>query len=264
MAAQSTNGNLADNALNGLANFTISPPPIYSVITNPPAGSGKCFHLTHTNPVPQLLQFSEILFPATNTTLNFQSFLGYATPNEVARVQISTNGGVAWEDIYTQPGTNGPPTAFTPHTLSLSNCAGQITLVRFDYDMAVGSYYPQTSANVGWCLENILITNASQLLNFATNATVSTNFNFVPAQTNNWILEATPVIFNQFGLDSSPALPLTVVTNPAPILVQLSSPGITGVKCKFSLRSRKARPPPLSSSKPARSPDRGRPTPAPC
>ena len=228
VAAQSTNGNLADNALNGLANFTISPPPIYSVITNPPVGSGGCFHLTHTNPVPQLLQFKEILFPATNTTLSFQSLLGYSTTSEAARVQISTNDGVSWEDLFAQAGTNGPgPTAFAAHTLSLSNCAGQITLLRFDYDFLGGSYYSDTHNYVGRCLENILITNASQLLNFATNATVSTNFNFVPAKTNNWILEATPVIFNQFALDPSPALPLTVVTNAAPILVQLGSPALT-------------------------------------
>ena len=79
VASQSTNGNLADNALKGLTNFTISPSPVYPVITNPPVGSGKCFHLTHTNAVPQLLQFTEVLFPATNTSLSFQSFLGYAT-----------------------------------------------------------------------------------------------------------------------------------------------------------------------------------------
>jgi len=225
VAAQSTNGNLADRVLNGLTNFTISPAPTYSVITNPPVGSGKCFHLTHTNPVPQLLQFTEKLFPATNTSLNFQSLLGYATTNEVARVQISTNGGGAWVDIFAQPGTNGPGQAvFAAHTLSLSNYAGQITLVRFDYDYIGGSCYNQSYNYVGWCLENILITNTSQLVNFTTNTTVSTNFNFVPAQTNNWVLEVTPVIFNQFRLDSSPAMPLAVVTNTAPTLVLLGSP----------------------------------------
>jgi hypothetical protein len=228
VASQSTNGNLADKALNGLTNFTISPSPMYPVIINPPVGSGKCFHLTHTNPAPQLLQFTEMLFPATNTSLSFQSLLGYATTNEVARVQISTNNGGAWVDIYAQPGTGGSgEAAFAARTLSISNCAGQITRVRFDYDYAGGSYYSQTSANVGWCVENILITNASQLVNFTTNATVSTNLNFVPAETGNWVLEARAVIFNQFGLDWSPARQLMVVTNTALTLVLLGSPAIT-------------------------------------
>jgi hypothetical protein len=226
VAAQSTNGDLADKSLDGLINFTISPSPIYSVITNPPVGTGKCFHLTHTNPVPQLLQFAEVLFPATNTTLSFQSLLGYATTNQVARVQVSTNDG-AWIDLYTQTGTGGAGQgAFAPHTLSLSNCAGRITWVRFDYDYAGGSYFPSAAPNVGWCLEDIVMTNASQLIDFATNATVSTNLNFVPGATGKWVLEARAVIFNQFGLDWSPTAELTVVTNAAPTLIFLGSPAI--------------------------------------
>jgi hypothetical protein len=197
---------------------------VYSIITNPPVGSGLCFHLTHTNPVPQLLQFTETLLPAANTSLRFQSLLGYATTNEVARVQICTNDGV-WVDIYAQKGSGGSgQTAFVAHTLSLSNCAGQITYVRFNYDYVGGSYYSQVSANFGWCLEDIVITNASQLVNFATNATVSTNFNFVPAQTGNWVLEACGVIFSQFGLDWSPASQLTAVA-PVAINIARSDPG---------------------------------------
>jgi hypothetical protein len=212
VAAQSTNGDLSDKALDGLTNFTISPPPNYAIITNPPVGSGECFHLTHTNPVPQLLQFTETLFPAANTTLSFKSLLGYATTNEVARVQISTNNGF-WVDIYTQKGSgDAGETAFVAHNLPLANCAGQITYVRFNYDYTGGSYYSQTTANIGWCLEDIVVTDASRLVNFATNATVSTNFTFVPAYTGKWILEARGLIFGQFGLDWSPASQLTVVT----------------------------------------------------
>ena len=192
------------------------------------AGSGLCFHLAHTNPAPQLLEFTDVFFPATNTTLNFQSLLGYATTNEVARVQVSTNGGGAWADLYAQTGTGGSgDAAFAAHALSLSNCAGQITRVRFDYDYGGGSYYSQTSPDFGWCLQNILMTNASQLVNFATNATVSTNLNLVPAQTGNWVLAARPVLFNQFGLDWSPARQLLAVTNPALTLVLLGSPAVT-------------------------------------
>ena len=230
MVSQSVNGDLSDNALNGLTIFTISPPPVYPVITNPPIGSGECFHLTHTNAVPQLLQFTEVLFPAANTSLSFQSFLGYATTNEVARVQISTNGGGAWTDIYTQPGTEGSgQAAFVAHTLPLSNCAGQITYVRFNYDYAGGLCYSQTSPNVGWCLENIVLTNAAQLVGFATNATVSTNSNFAPAGTGNWVLEARGVIFNQnqFGLDWSPAIELAAV-NPPDITTQPTNLALSG------------------------------------
>jgi hypothetical protein len=190
--------------------------------------------LDHTNPVPQLLQFKEILFPATNTTLSFKSLLGYATTDEVARVQISTNDGATWADIYAQTGTGGAgQTAFAAHTLSLSNCAGQITSVRFDYDLTGDSYYAEITPNVGWCLEDIVLANASQLINFATNATGSTNLDFVPAQIGNWVLEARGVIFNQFGLEWSAATPLTVVTNTAPTLVLLGSPAFNAEQAQI-------------------------------
>jgi hypothetical protein len=224
IAARCTNGNFSDNALEGMANFTISPVPVYPVITNPPVGSGKCFHLTHASPAPQLLQFTEILFPSASTSLAFKSHLGYATTNEVARVQVSTNGS-AWEDIYAETGTEGSgQAAFVAHSLSLSNCAGQITYVRFDYDYLGGACYSQTSADAGWCLESIVMTNAGQLAGFTTNDTVSTNFNFAPAGTGNWILEARGILFSndQFGLDWSPAIQLAAV-NPPDITTQPAS-----------------------------------------
>jgi hypothetical protein len=227
VTAQLTNGNLADNATNGLTNFTISPPPLYSVITNPPVGSGSCFHLTHTNPVPQLLEFKETLFPATNTSLSFQGLLGYATTNEVARVQVSTNGGGAWLNLYTQTGTGGSgETAFATHNLSLSNYAGCVTSVRFDYDYGEGAYYPQVTPNVGWSLEHIVVTNASQLVSIATNNTASTNYNFMPTQTGSWVLETRGVLFSQFGVDWSPSREVTAITNTAPVSILLGSMGI--------------------------------------
>ncbi len=228
VTSRTTNGSLTDNALNGLANFTISPPPAYSVITNPPVGSGKCFHLTHTNPVPQLLQFNEVLFPTNNTSLSFNSFLGFATTNEVARVQISTNGGAAWEDLYSQMGTGfSSNKAFAAHTLSLSNYAGRIASMRFNYDYVGSNYFAESSNNFGWCLQDIQIKNASQLVGFSTNNTASTDFDFVPTLTGTWVVEARGMIFNQFGLDWSPARQLTGVTNKARPLVLLGSPGIS-------------------------------------
>jgi len=217
LSALSTNGNLSDHALGGLTNFTTSLSPGYSPITNPPAGGGKCFHLAHASPAPQWLQFTEILFPARNTSLSFQSLLGYATTNEVARVQVSTNEGLTWVDIFAQIGNNGSgQSGFAAHTLSLSNFANQITYLRFNYDYTGGAfsgpYYSNTTANVGWCIESIVLTNTSQLIDFSTSPTVSTNFNFVPIQAGNWVLEARGVIFGQFGLDWSPAV--SVATPP--------------------------------------------------
>jgi len=242
LAAQATNGNLVDNALNGLTNFLVAPAPVYPIITNAPAaaGSGACFHLCHTNPAAQFLQFNQILFPATNATLSFKSLLGYASTTEVARVQVAPYGSTNWVELYAQAGTNGAgETGFTQHTLSLSNYAGQQVRLRFNYDLTninySYTYYPFIYPFVGWCLQNIVLTNNLQLVNLTTNATSSTNFTFTPMQTNNYILAAQGVIFNGFPLDWGPSREVTAIVGPP--VISLSAPSITNnqVKIKFVL-----------------------------
>ena len=176
LVAQLLSGNLADNANNGLANFTPSPPLVCPVITNAPDGSGNCFHLCHANPTSQFLQLNELLFPASNTLVSFQSLLGYATTNEIAHVQASTDGGGTWQDLFVEIGSGGSgESTFTPYSLSLSNYAGAPTLLRFNYSFTGGSYYPQSDPYVGWCLENILVTNVQQIINTITNFSSTTN-----------------------------------------------------------------------------------------
>lgn len=242
LTAQMTNGNLVDLAANGLTNFTFSPAPPYPATTNPLVGVGKCFHLTHDQPVPQLLELNELLYPSNSTLLSFKSLLGYATSDEVARVQVSSDGGSTWMDIYTQAGTNGSgETAFTQHNLSLTNNAGTRTLVRFDYDFSSGNYYSDISPYVGWCLENIMVTNCQQLVSQVTNSTSSTNFVFTPPQTGNYLLLARGVIFDDFPIDFGLGKPVTAVVGPT--LITLKSLALSGsqVTLKFALASGSAR-----------------------
>jgi hypothetical protein len=216
----------------------MSPSPGYSVVTAPPTGSGNCFHLCHVNPVPQLLQLNELMFPSNSTTISFKSLLGYATTNEVARVQISTDGGGTWQNIFTEAGSNGAgESAFTQHTLSLTNYAGKSTRLRFDYDFSTGSYYPQTNNYVGWCIENLVVSNCQQLLNQTTNSTSSTNFVFSPALTGNYLLQARGVIFDSYPIDFGTAKGVTAIAGQPAIMV--NSLAFTGsqVKVGFALTS---------------------------
>ncbi len=235
LVSQATNGYLVDNALNGLANFTISPAPTYSIITNPPVGSGNCFHLAHSPAVPQLLQLNEVLFPTNTTALYFKSYLGFATASQIARVQVSTDGGSSWQDIYAQPGNSSSESVFTQRILSLASYAGKNTLVRFNYDFSTGSYYPQTTPTVGWCLENVVVTNSLQLINQVTNATAATNFVFSPAQATSYLLQARGVIFTEFPTDIGTAKQVSAIAGATQIT--LNSLTVTGsqVKINFSL-----------------------------
>jgi hypothetical protein len=181
------------------------------------------------------------LFPSNSTTLSFKSILGYADSDEVARVQISTDTGTSWQDIFTEAGSGGRgETTFTQHTLSLSNYVGQSVLLRFDYDIITTgfySWYNSTSANTGWCLENVIVTNCQQLVNQMTNAATSTNFVFTPAQIGNYVMQVRGITFNTFPINFAPAKSLTVIA--APTSLRLDSLTVAGsqVKINFTLTS---------------------------
>ena len=219
-------GNLVDSANHGLGNFVISPPPYYYAITNPPVGAEPdCFHLTHLDPAPQLMQFNETFLPSANSALNFSSQLGDATSDETARVQASTNNGATWDDLFAEAGgANTPEPGFTPHSLSLAAYDGMPTLLRFNFDFTGGSYYPQSENYIGWNIEDIALTNVQQQL---VTTIDTTNFIFTPAQAGTCLLQAQPVIFNQFPLAFGPPLQITVVSNASSIIV-LGQPALSG------------------------------------
>ena len=234
LTAQLVSGNVAENAgfdlaHTGLVNFTYSPAPSgYPLLTNAPDGSAEtCFHLCHLNPTSQFLTLNEVLFPATNTVISFDSLLGYATSDETACVQVSTDGGNNWQNIYAQAGSGGSPDfTFHPFTLSLSNFVGQPTLLRFNFSFTGGNYYPQSDNYIGWCLENILVTNTEQIIQTTTNSTASTNFVFTPTQSGSYILQAAPVIFSQFPLNFGPAELISVTASTNPVIV-MNQPVLT-------------------------------------
>jgi hypothetical protein len=244
LTSQSTNGNLFDGAEGGLVNFTATTTPGYSVITNVAGGSGSfSFYLAMPAATDQILQLNELLFPATNTTVTFKSMLGYATTNQIAKVQATTNGGTTWQDIYSQISSGGAGGfSFATRSLSLSNYAGTPTLLRFNYHFNTngnGSISNQirTSPPVGWFLDNIVVTNTSQLINLVTNSTASTNFTFTPTQATNYNIEARALIFTQFPLDFGPVKQVAAIVGPP--VIALGAPVISGgqVQLNFTVTS---------------------------
>jgi hypothetical protein len=247
LVAQLANGNLVENAnadstnnqvinsTNGqLVNFTYAPlPETYPIITNAPDGStNMCFHLCHLNVTPQFLTLNELLYPTTNTTLSFVSFLGFATTNEVAAVEASTDGGNTWQELYEEFGvTNGEAdSSFSLKTVSLAGLAGQPTMLRFNYNFFYASngyysFYPASDPYIGWCIESIEITNAFQLTSQTTNSTTSTNFTFTPSQAGPYALYAEPVLFTQFPVSYGPPYQVTAV---APTGITMNDPVLSG------------------------------------
>ena len=183
----------------------------------------------HQSRVAISCSLTKSLLPATNTTFSFKSLLGYAASDEIAHAQVSVDGGANWQDLFVEAGSGGSgESTFTAHSYSLSNYVGQLTLLRFNYSLPTTTYtyYPTADNFVGWCLENIVVTNVLQAVGMVTNATASTNFTFTPTQAGTNVLAAAPVLFTQFPLGWGPFKLVNAITNPTPVIV-LAQPFLT-------------------------------------
>ncbi len=250
-ATRPSNYNFFDGAEVSLANFTANTSPGYAVrdSVNELVGSFS-FLLAHPDPATeQTLTLNQIFAPKTNGSLSIRSRLGYAADGETAHVQISADGGVGWQDIFTQSGVGGGtggPVEASPgvtRTFPLSSYAGKTIQLRFAYTYTPGLFYiyPQSGLPVGWYLDNISITNAEVWTVIATNITSTTNFAFNPAQATNYNLTVRGIMFDAFPLDWGPALTVNATTNApvVPPVIVMSQPVVAGgqVQLNFNLTS---------------------------
>ena len=234
LVSQTNNGNFFDGAEGTLTNFTVITTPTYLVITNLPGETGnRCFYLTMPSPPnDQILLLNQTFIPVTNTAVAFKSWLGYATTNQIAELQITTNSGISWQNLYTQAGLGGSNDAsFIARSLSLSNYAGLPVQLRFNYHFSPGSsgdFYAQIQTNppVGWFFDNVTVTNAFALGNLVTNSSSSTNFTFTPTLATNYNLQARAIFYGQFPLAWGPLKQLAAVSGPPAIV--MGTPVVTG------------------------------------
>lgn len=198
----------ADGAENGLGNFVVAVSPGYSVITSQAAIEGsRSFHLTHTNPSPQSLTTTAPLRATAATTLTFQSRLGYAFSNQVARLQVSTDAGQTWQTYWSRAGTGGAgESVFTRQTVSLAGLAGKEFRLRLLYDFASGHYYPQTSVEAGWLIDDLRVGPVERL----SDATIvpagdQGTFSFTPPAEGSYVLSVRPWVGGR-AFDWGPSL----------------------------------------------------------
>jgi hypothetical protein len=233
--------NFFDGAEAGLGNFATNTAPDYSVIATTPVASGThSFQLAHSQPQSQTLTLTASVFPLTNSMLQFKSLLAAATDIQVARVQVSTTGGATWSDVFAQAGAGFPgESTFSTKNISLGSFTGSPILLRFNYDISFGSYYNQTGPQFGWHFDDILITNANQLVTPVTNSIAGTNFVFNPPAAGTYNLEARGVIFTDFPLDWGPTKQVVAISNSAPTVITINRIAVTNTQAQidFTLAS---------------------------
>ncbi len=183
------------------------------------------FHLTHPVPANVFTELSTPILVNSNTQLLFENKLGWATPNQVAKVKISSDNGLSWETIWSKVGTNSSgETSFSLVSLPLSNYAQKVIRVRFVYEFTSGSYFPQNLPEVGFSIRNTRFNNA-EVLSGITESGFSSNlhFPFSKEESGEYILQVRGKIQNRI-LPWGPQFLVTVSSTSASTSIKVLYP----------------------------------------
>lgn len=196
------------------------------------AGTGS-YHLAHPSgdtpaPPSQTLTYQSAFFVQTNANISFRSRLGWATANQVARVQVSTNSGLSWTDVFTQAGSgNSGDASFQLRTASLASFAGQEIRLRFNYAEPTGSYIDSTNDGVGWYVDEVSFSNLVDLSTAVTTAVAAgTTFDFTAPAPGTFMLAVRPIVSGR-NLPFGPALNVTASGVPGQPEIAVQQPAGT-------------------------------------
>ena len=148
----------AESGLDNVRDFTSSTYPLIQSVTS--SQGQYAFHLANANFDDNWFVVDQTISVTEGTNLFFTSRLGAATPDQVAKVQLSTDSGQTWpSDIFAQAGNGFPgETSFSLKSIPLTEYSGQDVRVRFLLDFeAPGSAFTQTDTSSGWLIDDIQI-----------------------------------------------------------------------------------------------------------
>lgn len=209
------NGNAAPDTADSLARVTVVQSGAYAALSTPVKDSGSgAYHLLAPGIGQQTITYNSAFLVKDGASLSFRSRLGIAHTTQIAHVQVSTNGGLAWTDVFTQSGVGQPgETAFQSRNVSLAAFAGKDVLLRFNYSFT-GSRFNQTSNEFGWYIDTIAFANMVDLsAAVVTTLPAGHTFSFTPPAMGDFILSVGPIISGRnFGF--GPPRMVTANSNP--------------------------------------------------
>lgn len=172
------------------------------VQTNIAASGSKAFHLAHSKPPrPQWFKLNYTIVPSAASELHFKSRLGGATPEQVARVEVSLDDGSSWREIYAQAGTGGSgELSFAHRTVSLRAYAGRAISIRFNYGFIFGpvSFARGSDPGVGWYVDDIEVIAAQRIGQAETVSSNQPSFRFIPKEPGDFFLDARPRFYDEY------------------------------------------------------------------
>ncbi|WP_414663776.1 CAP domain-containing protein [Horticoccus sp. 23ND18S-11] len=223
----------AENGLEGLVPATTAG---YEVVQATTAANGRrAYRLAHLDPrSDQVLLLPDTYLAGNDAAITFRSRLAIATATETARVQVSTDDGLSWNDVFAQAGTSPTNTGFPTSTESgyiarripLGDYAGRTIGVRLVYSVGFGSaFIPESGNLVGWFIDDLAVTGVQNVAAAAaTRVPGGSTFMFAPATTSAVALQARGVMFGAYPMEWGPVATLdSIQSDPAPSHSYLSN-----------------------------------------
>ena len=135
--------------------------------------------------------------PGRAASISFRSRLGWASKTQFAKIQVSSNGGATWSDVYSQAGSGSAgETGFQMRTISLASYAGTPIRLRLNYTMTTGTTaYYQTDDRTGWFVDDVLFYDVGELsAPVIKSASLGGSFVFTPTTAGIYHLAVRPII----------------------------------------------------------------------
>lgn len=170
MASGANVSELLEDAENGTAQVTLNDPTgTATLIQSTVVFEGDySFHLTNPSRNDTSVELDPGIQVTTDTQLVFATKFGLLTTDQVAKVQVSTDGGSSYgATVWSRAGTGSPSGGFESVEVDLSAYAGQGIHLRFILDFNSGSYYEGTSTSVGWFFDYISIGGTATMPNYS-------------------------------------------------------------------------------------------------
>lgn len=188
-----------EGAEQGTVNFAAQLSPGYTATTTKTKRTGaNGFQLAHPTTTDQFLTLNHRLRPRTGGTLTFWKRIGFATPTQVAQVEISEDDGASWTSVWNQAGNGATSSlnieqAFTQQTVSLTPYVGKTVRVRFAYHYNGGTFFPGAEDLKGFFFDDIAFGNTDLLANLTANPIpAEPAFDFAPAAAGTYLLSVQP------------------------------------------------------------------------
>lgn len=221
----------SEGAENDTARIVITQSGTYDVIEGIIVKSGSfAFHLITPSDGArsQYITLSPSYLVNNNSTISFQSMVGFGLPDQHARVQVSTDNGANWETIYNQDGDiDHPEQTWSLRTVSLAPYTGKAIRIRFAYEFFNGQYVSSNDLNVGWLFDDIQFTGTQEIVNEKVSVASGNTFQFTPDTIGDFSLQARGRTGHDF-LDWGPAISVRSAPASGTPELQLSISPISG------------------------------------